>query len=40
MNETFLNILIISPIIITIVILFAFRGKGPSTVEEGSHHDH
>ena len=34
MSETVLNALIVLPIIITIVILFGFRGKGPSTLDD------
>lgn len=34
MSETVLNTLIILPIVITLVILFGFRGKGPSTVDD------
>ncbi len=34
MSETVLNTLIILPIVITLVIMFGFRGKGPSTVDD------
>ncbi len=34
MSETILNTLIILPIVIALVIMFGFRGKGPSTVDD------
>ena len=34
MSETVLTTLIILPIVISIVIMFGFRGKGPSTLDE------
>lgn len=32
-----LTALIFAPIVITVVIVFCFRGKGPSVLAEGSH---
>ncbi len=40
MSESLLITLIILPIAISIVIMFLFRGKGPSTVDQNSHNDH
>ena len=37
MSESLLITLIILPIIIGLVIVFSFRGKGPSTVEDNEH---
>lgn len=38
MSESLLNVLIILPIAISVIIMLAFRGKGPSTVEQESDH--
>ncbi len=37
MSETVLITLIVLPIAISIVIMLAFRGKGPSTVDQDDH---
>ena len=34
MSETILTALIVLPIVIALVILFSFRGKGPSTLDD------
>ena len=39
MSEGLLNLLIITPILITLVVVFSFRGKGPS-VNEAQERDH
>ena len=34
MSESLLNVLIVLPILVTLVIVFSFRGKGPSTIDD------
>ena len=39
MSEGLLNLLIVAPILIALVAVFSFRGKGPS-VQDSQDHDH